>query len=269
MSRMTRRSFLKLAGGMALGLATGQLALNTYRFEVSRHTLLLPLSAPVKIVQLSDLHYGPLLRQGSVSAWVEATRLEHPDLILITGDFVDRFTDEELTPLVSALSQLSAPLGVWGVWGNHDHFRFRPITSLLRPLQEAGITILNNRGVALRDDLYLAGVDDFRTGYPDLAAAIGGRPKGATCLLMSHNPDMLPLIPAEVDLVLCGHTHGGQVNFPLIGAPLTSSHYGQRFRAGWVEAPARAYVSRGLGVTMLPLRLNCPPELAVFELRAS
>lgn len=266
---MTRRRFLKLAGGVALGLATGQLTLNTYRFEISRHVVMMPIQAPLKVVQLSDLHYGPFLRQGSVSAWVEAARLELPDVILITGDFIDRFAEEEITPLVSALSQLSAPLGVWGVWGNHDHFRFRPITKLLRLLQEAGVTILNNRGVALREDFYLAGVDDFRTGYPDLAAALRGRPAGATCLLMSHNPDMLPLIPAAVDLVLCGHTHGGQINLPLIGAPVTSSRYGQRFRAGWVEAPARAYVSRGLGVSMLPLRLNCPPELAVFELRAS
>lgn len=264
---MTRRHFLKLAGGVALGLVGGRLALNAYRFEVSRHTLLLPLSAPVKVVQLSDLHFGPFLRQGSVSAWVEAAKLERPDLILITGDFVDRFTEEDITPLADTLSQLSAPLGVWGVWGNHDHFRFRPITPLLRLLQEAGVNILNNRGVALREDLYLAGIDDFRTGYPDLAAALRERPAGAVCLLMSHNPDLLPQVPTEVDLVLCGHTHGGQVNLPYFGAPITSSRYGQRFRAGWVEAPARAYVSRGLGVSMVPLRLNCPPELAVFELR--
>lgn len=250
-----------------MGLAGTHMTLNTYRFEVSRHQLILPVRSPLKVVQLSDLHYGPFLRQGSLDAWVAAAMLERPDLIVITGDFVDRFAEEDVSPLVAALGSLKAPLGVWGVWGNHDHFRFRPLTPLLRLLQEAGVNILNNRGVMLRDDLYLAGVDDFRTGHPDLMAALHDWPAGAICLLMSHNPDMLPLIPASVDLVLCGHTHGGQVNLPLIGAPVTSSRYGQRFRAGWVEAPARAYVSRGLGVSMVPLRLNCPPELAVFAVQ--
>jgi predicted MPP superfamily phosphohydrolase len=111
-------------------------------------------------------------------------------------------------------------------------------------------------------------VDDFKMGRPDLAATLQGIPSGIATLLLTHNPDQLPeLARDQVSLALAGHTHGGQVRLPLVGALITSSDSGQRFAQGWVDDPVRAYTSRGLGVTALPVRLFCPPELAVFDLQ--
>jgi uncharacterized protein len=99
-----------------------------------------------------------------------------------------------------------------------------------------------------------------------MAATLSGRPEGAACLLVAHNPEALTTVPPDVDLTLCGHTHGGQVNVPGIGPLVKASHYTQRLLRGWSQQRALGYVSRGLGVSLLPLRLNCPPELTVLEL---
>ena len=269
---LSRRAFLSylLTGGVSL--LAGRVAGNVYHAEVTRHRLSLRgLREPLRVVQLSDLHYGPYLRAGSVRAWVAQALAVQGDLIVITGDTVDRWSQGTLAPLVRALSALSAPLGVWACLGNHDHYRFgADLGALADALAEAGITLLVNRGTLLRDDLYLAGVDDLSSGTPDLAAALGGAPGGAATLLMCHQPDYFPLMTLPADLTLAGHTHGGQVVLPFVGAPVTSSAYGERYLQGWAPPPdggfGKAYVTRGLGVSTLPLRFNCPAELAVFDL---
>ncbi len=256
---------LLAAGGFGLtgvGLADG------YRFEVNRYRHpLAGLSAPVRVAHLTDLHYGLYIQEGSLEEWATATRAEAPDLVLVTGDFVDTRGWGSLELLTRALSRLNAPLGVWAVWGNHDyHNYFFPLEGVRKHLERAGVRVLVNEGVRLRDDLFLAGLDDFLYGRPNLVAALSQRPEGAATLLMSHNPDVLPRVPAAVGLTLCGHTHGGQVKLPGVGPLVTSSRYGTRFAEGWVEAPAQGFVSRGLGFSLLPVRLNCRAELVVFDL---
>lgn len=225
---------------------------------------------PVRIVQLSDLHYGPYIHAGHVRNWVALTNAAKPDLIIISGDFVDRMNLRSLTPLANALSQLRAPLGVWAVWGNHDHKRYPDIQKLRTVLEKAGVQFLVNAGVQLRDDLFLAGVDDRVEATPDVMKALKDCPPQGMCVLVSHNPDVLPTLPeaaiTRVTLALSGHTHGGQIRLPLVGALRTSSLYGQRFLGGWSDAPVPAYVSRGLGMTFLPLRINCPPELVMMQI---
>ncbi len=263
---VSRRQVLKLLGATAVAALGPSIFLNVYRFEVNRYEVALEgLRTPLRVVQLSDLHYGPFIYEGSVRAWVAAVAAERPDTVVITGDFVDSELRRPLTPFQDALANLEAPLGVWGVWGNHDRVRFEDAGVLERALSEIGIGLLDNRGVNLRDDVYLAGVDDFLKGEPDADAALRERPAEAASLLMCHNPDYLPQIAVDVGFTLCGHTHGGQVRLPLVGAPFTSSEYGERFAMGFVEAPLRAFVSRGLGVTVLPLRLLCLPEIVTFD----
>ena len=224
------------------------------------------LTRPLKAVQLSDLHYGPFLHEGSVNAWIEATLTEQPDVILLTGDYADSRSQRDLSGLLEALSPLSAPLGVWAVWGNHDHIRRSHFANLTAGFDRLGFEVLTNRSATVRDDLQLAGIDDWKLGRPDLEAALSGLTAERARVLLTHNPDALPEVPADaVELALAGHTHGGQVVIPFVGAPLTSSEYGQRFLSGWVDAPVKAHVSRGLGVTALPFRVLCPPELNVWE----
>ena len=268
---MDRRRFLTRAAVAATAAALGSSAAQaegTYPFDVVRERAALPgLQAPIRIAWLTDLHHGEFVRTASVRAWVDAALRETPDLVLLGGDLVDHHpgTDAD-AELFAELARLRAPLGVLAVPGNHDHSRFRGSRRFVALLQGAGIEVLVNRGVAVRPDLYVAGLDDLRNGRPDLDATLRDRPAAGATLLVSHNPDVLPDVPTDVPLTLSGHTHGGQVVLPGVGALYTSSRYGDRFLAGWVEGPARGYVSRGLGVTSLPVRVNCPAELTILDL---
>ena len=256
------------AGVLAVGM-TGAAVRSAYGFQrVVRHASLDGLRAPLRVAWLVDLHHGPWIGAGSVEAWVDATLDAAPDLIVLGGDIVDQREGGSIDALVTELGRLRAPLGVRAVWGNHDRSRFRRIEPFQARLEAAGIEVLVNRGERIRDDLWLAGVDDLMTGHPDLAAALRGRPADAACILASHNPDVLPDVPVSVSLTLSGHTHGGQVVLPFVGPPVTSSRYGRRFASGWVRGPALGYVSRGLGFGLVPLRVNCPAELTIVELSA-
>lgn len=237
---------------------------NVYRFRVRRERLELPgLRRPLRLLYLADLHYGLWLREGSVRAWVRAARALRPDLIAFGGDYVQGRPTIDAGPLADLLAPLEAPLGVWGVWGNHDHawYSDRP-ERLARVLAGAGVRLLVNAHARPRDDLWLAGVDDVSTGDVDVRAALDGVPAEAACVLLCHDPEALPRLEGlrrPPELVLCGHTHGGQLRLPGgVGAlPL-----------GWqADAPAPAFVSSGLGVGLLPLRANCPAEMVLFELR--
>ena len=240
-------------------------------FAVTQHRLELSgLEQPLRVAHLTDLHFGPAQRLPSVRAWVNATLEQKPDLILITGDFLEyRKSLSGVSELCAELSRLTAPLGVFGVLGNHDLYAVRfAYLELTEPLERAGIRILTNAGLRARDDLFVAGVDDLWNGKPDLEKALKDAPNTGAILLMTHHPDLLETVPARVNLTLCGHTHGGQIVLPWVGALHTGSKYGQRFVQGFVTGVlgARGFVSRGLGTTALPVRYNCPAELAVFDL---
>ena len=205
------------------------------------------------------------------------------DLVLLGGDQLDSRMDAPPTPLLTELQRLQAPLGVYGVWGNHDYGSFglysgrqygpyRPDwpakrEELRHAFARHGVTILRNQGVGVRDDLHLGGIDDLWHGEPDVKAALEDAGNRAR-ILVSHNPDILPSLPPGIGLTLCGHTHGGQVRFPLIGAPIVPSKYGQRYAMGWVEGAhaTPAYVSRGLGVSGVPMRNLCQPEITLLDL---
>ena len=278
------RSLLSLFG-TTLGLSYA----NAYRFRVVRQRFALSgLEAPIRVVQLSDLHYGNFIGRGSVRRWVRSAMDQDAELIVITGDFLDSSVSyRPIQVLMDELSALKAPLGVYGVFGNHDwtSLNTQPVRArFARQLSEAGITIINNAGVQVRPDLYLCGIDDWWFGNQDMKATLQAKTGGAT-LMLSHNPDFLPNVPEGVGLTLCGHTHGGQVRLPFLGPVKQASLYDTRFLEGWIETQPeppsaaeptieaegearliRGYVTHGLGVTGLPVRFNCPAELTVFEL---
>lgn len=281
-----RRRVLRglLGSGAAVALLGGAGAAQAYRFGVTRHTRALSgLRAPLTVAFLTDLHSGPYIGLGSVRAWVGATLALRPDLILLGGDQFDRRSEAASGNLLAELARLRAPLGTYAVWGNHDYGHFgheerrprdprRPDWTARREQLEAafaaaGVPVLRNAGRAVRGDLWVSGVDDYWNGRPDAAAALAGAGTRAT-LLVSHNPDLLPELPPGVGLTLSGHTHGGQVRLPLVGAPVVPSRYGQRYAMGWVTGAhgTPGYVSRGLGLSGLPLRNLCEPEIALLRL---
>ena len=235
-------------------------------FAVSCHELKVRgLKSPLTLVQLSDLHLSPLLKPESVAAWVDASNAQAPDLILISGDILDYRARGLEDASLAELGRLSAPLGVWASWGNQDYLRSEAERRALHDkLTDLGVRVLVNEAVPLRDDLTLAGLDDLLQGDPELSFL--KEPRDSATLLLGHSPDVLPLLPETLDLALFGHTHGGQIRLPLVGALKTSSKYGQRYLEGWQDGPPRAYVSRGLGTTGLPLRIGSGAELVVMRL---
>jgi len=263
----------------------------SYSFTVQHYQRpLRGLAAPLRVAHLSDLHIGFFIRGASVRRWVEATLAARPDLIVITGDLTDADLEHQVLPALRELGRLKAPLGTWAVWGNHD-YRFSgyqaryptqnglprrskanpprvpmlPPVELEKRLQELVIGFLHNAGVQLRDDLFLAGVEDLWHGEPNVEQALAHYTRPSACLLICHNPDYLYQVPCSVDLVLCGHTHGGQVVLPWYGPVFTSSLYGQKFAGGWVDDPIPAFISRGLGLSTAPIRVACPAELVIHH----
>jgi uncharacterized protein len=244
---------------------------SAHTFGVSKHTFKMPqLEKPLKLVQLTDLHFGRFMFETEVRNWVNATNLEKPDLIVITGDIVDRvISSAALDSVAFELSKLSALLGVYATLGNHDYWyvsQDQSVHGLVKRLEKHGIRVLVNDGVKVRDDFFLAGIDDLWNGEPNLERTLRDQPKNGGKLLLSHNPDILVRVPANIDLTLSGHTHGGQVRIPGLPTLFNVSNYGERFQQGFVRGSAPGFVSRGLGVGALPLRFNCPAELVVLEL---
>jgi hypothetical protein len=263
-----RRRFLTLAAATVASAAVAGSVVNAYRFVVERHRReIAGLRSPLRLVFAADLHAGPFAGGRELERWADAIVAERPDLVALGGDLLDHLAGEAARrDLLSALGGLWAPHGVWAVLGNHDHHGAGDLAAFRGRLEDVGVKVLVNESARPRDDVVLAGIDDLSQGRPDLDAALRGRRPGAATILLSHNPDVLPEVPVDVDVTLAGHTHGGQVCLPG-GVPIvTSSRHGRRFASGWVRAPARGYVTRGLGVGWLPVRLFCPAELTVLEL---
>jgi hypothetical protein len=221
----------------------------------------------LRVVQISDIHYGLFLPQEWLAEAVERTNRLSPDMVVLTGDFVT-YSRANIEPAAEILSRLRARHGVLAVLGNHD-FRVgaAAVTSALRRQR---IEVLRNQHIALQlggASLYMAGVDDYGYGA-DVRRAVRGIPRDAATILLAHNPRIISLASRHgVSLVLAGHTHGGQVNIPLLGTVYGRSPERLRYKIGWDRlGTTQIYVSRGIGTIVLPWRLRCPAEIAHLEL---
>ncbi len=237
-------------------------------------TSLPPAYDGLRIVQLSDLHLGPWISLPYLNRALALANSLSPDLIVLTGDYV-RKDPRYITPVYHALAQLHAPVGVYGVLGNHDQWEDETLVRTRQEMAQAGIVELTNTGVALDRNgqrLGLAGVADLWTGQPDPEQALASVPPGVPVILLSHNPDVVEQVrDPRVALMLSGHTHGGQVNLPLLGTPVVPSRHGSKYAAGLVRVgPTQLYINRGIGMAVLPFRLRCRPEITLLTLhRAS
>lgn len=223
---------------------------------------------PLRIAFLTDPHFGPTVPTWFLREAVERTMGLAPDLVLLGGDVL-MLDERGAADAQAVLSLLRAPLGVYGVLGNHDIWVSRRLAE--RVHEQAGIELLANRGLVLATrlgPLYLAGADDAWSGASDAEAALAGCPEGVPSLLLAHSPaSLLGMGEHPADLALCGHTHGGQVCLPS-GRPLWTPHGKEiGISSGWGRVGRTwAYVSRGLGCTEVALRAWCPPEVTLLTL---
>ncbi len=224
----------------------------------------------LRVVQLTDIHHSLYTPLEDVERAVDLTNRLHPDLVALTGDYVT-FSPSYIWPVAKVLGRLKARLGVFAVLGNHD-FQVDP-DEMTRALEAHEIHVLRNSHFALHQDhsrLWLLGVDDLWWGADDLAAGVRNVPAHEPKILLCHNPMGIRMAAEHgIDLVLSGHTHGGQVRLPLVGALYGRPKLGKRFIQGWNHLNGtQIYVSRGIGKVVLPLRVGCPPEIACLRLRA-
>ncbi len=229
-------------------------------------------AAPVTIALLADIHVaGPDMPPERLERIVRQVNALNPDLVAIAGDLVsEKRTATRIysaAEVVAPLGQLSAPLGVIVVPGNHDHwFAWEALAAELARYPQ--ITVLRNQS-ALRGPLVIGGIDDNFTGRADLAATTAAMPRGAGArIIVTHSPDIFPQVPVDVDVVLAGHTHCGQIAWPWGGAPATMSDYGNLYACGVTRQHGKTLVSSaGLGTSLLPVRLFTHPEIWLIEIR--
>ena len=220
-----------------------------------------------RIVQLSDIHHGPFSDRTQIERAVETANRLKPDIIALTGDYISK-ERHYAAPCAEMLGRLRARFGVYAVLGNHDHWVDAAlVTDLFRA---EGITMLVNEGMRFElngSAFWLAGVDDTMVGLEDISLALAGSRENEMKLLLAHNPIVLRRAArADVDLVLSGHTHGGQV--ALRSEQSASGGPRRRFLKGLGRLEnTQIYVNRGLGTVVLPIRYGCPPEISLLELR--
>jgi hypothetical protein len=245
---------------------------DVYDIEITRHEMIiddLPEAFDgYRIAFLTDTHVAPFMRRGFYREIVAQVDRFDPDAVLLGGDFI---TWRRHIPLMAELllSDLHARDGIFAVLGNHDYWA--GAEDVIKAMSTRGVQFVINRSVMLGrggDKLPLIGIDEIYRGDPDIDAAFANIPPSAPCIALSHHPDVIDLLGGRrVDLLLCGHTHGGQIRFPFFGAVVVPSRHEAEFASGFHRVGnVLMYVSRGIGAVP-PLRILCRPEVATFVLR--
>lgn len=219
-----------------------------------------------RLVHLSDIHHSPFTSLEHISRVVEASNLLKPDMFVLTGDYVSHET-EYIAPVAEVLAKLEAEHGIYACLGNHDHWTDAGLVTHL--FRGEGINLLINEGFrfeARGTKFWLAGVDDLMVGKTDVRAALDGSTEDEFKLLLAHNPQIVRRAARyNVDLMLSGHTHGGQVKLRdeekrILPRRRLSSGLHRRQNT-------QVYITRGIGTVVVPIRYQCPPEISVIELR--
>ena len=278
--KVSRRRFLKwtVLGGAAAVVGGGLDAFVIEpRWIAVTHPTIAVTNLPdawdgARVAVLADFHVGPMVDLDFVRKAVALTAAEKPDVVVLVGDFVST-RDAITAKYAGALAKLQSCGSVFAVLGNHDYWTNAEAVRAM--LDGAGITRLDNTHAIVRRDgqsLCLAGVDDLWEGKPRLDQALAGIDETVCRILLCHNPDYAEQMPAQprVDLMLSGHTHGGQVKIPFGPRPVLPVKH-KKYGAGLVTSPrCPVYITRGVGMLAafgLPVRFNCRPEVAVITLK--
>jgi predicted MPP superfamily phosphohydrolase len=287
LSSPARRQFLERSASVvvaapfvagAYGLFYGRLNL-----EITQRRIRLPRLPKAftgfRIAQLSDFHIGPFMPEDQIRKYVRIANDLKPDLIAVTGDFVT-WDPSTQRAVVSAVSGLHAPFGIFGCLGNHEAWSHTE-DSITRMLQQVGIRILRAEHVPVSTQgasFNLIGIDfetrrhmmpgseHFVRTYLEGVESLVAR--DTANILMSHNPDTFDrAAELGIDLSLAGHTHGGQVALEFVSPEIAPSRLVTPYVAGWFQKPGgQLYVNRGLGTIGVPMRIGAPPEITVYEL---
>lgn len=238
-------------------------------YKLSSHDI--PLSFDgTRIVFLSDIHHGSFFSEARIKNVVKQVNALKPDLVLLGGDYV-KGNPMYIEPCFSKLKNLHASLGIFGVLGNHDHWQGAELSR--KAMKNAGINSIDNNAFwVMKGDqkIKIGGVGDHCEDVQKLDVTISDVSKSDFVVLVSHNPDYAQELKSDkVDLVLSGHTHGGQITFFGLFAYKVPSHYGQKFRTGKVIINnMQVIISNGIGTVSLPFRFFARPQIVVVELRA-
>lgn len=229
----------------------------------------------LKVVVLADLHVGsPFNGLDNLAKVVKLTNQIDADLILLAGDYVihevigGEFVEPEL--IARELKKLKAKLGVFAIMGNHDWWH--SASQIQRVMDDEGIRLLENRATKLNKkgcNFWLAGISDYWGGHYHIDRALQDVPDTASVIVLTHNPDIFYELPQRIDITFAGHTHGGQVDLPLLGRAIVPSRYGDRLAIGHIRELGRnMFVSPGIGTSILPVRFGVPPEISTIILRS-
>lgn len=267
---LSRRAVLRLATGVAAGLVVGELAygglyerlhLDVTRCDVPTPALPRALDG-LRIGLITDTHHSAFTSLGFIAQAVDRLVAETPDLVVLGGDYVTQRNRRYIGDAATPFARLDARHGVYGVLGNHDDRVEVP-----RVLRRAGATVLSNARTRLTirgETVDLIGVDYWTRTLPGIAPLARGR--APFSIMLAHDPRRLHEAAAlGIPLVLSGHTHGGQISLPVVGA-LAAQKFPVAAGLGR-EGDTRLFVSRGVGTVLLPCRIDCPPEVAVLTLR--
>lgn len=261
---------------LVLALAVRAFWLEPASLRVHHYTLpLLHCPAPLaglRIAVISDLHAGaPYIDREKIARVVALSNAERPDLSLLTGDiFINSVIGGTPIPVqetLSLLEGLHARLGVYLVLGNHDHNT--DLHRLHALLAASPIRLMDNRVVRIADQgrwFWLLGLADATSDHPDLPGTLAQIGDEAPIIAFTHGPDLMPLLPPRINLLIAGHTHGGQVRLPLLGRLRVPSIYGSRYAAGHVIEQTDLFVSTGIGTSHIPVRFGVPPEISLLSL---
>jgi len=224
-----------------------------------------------RVVFLADIHHGPFFSAARLKRLVDRVNRLEPDMALLGGDYIHH-SYKYIKPCFEELSRIEAPLGVFGVLGNHDHRKNAPLTR--ESMYAAGITLIDNAGVWVNKGesrIRVGGMSDLLMSRPDINPALEGVAADDFVIVVSHNPDVFAHVDSSklslVDLALGGHTHGWQINLPQrLISNFTSHSYNYKSGLYRIGENTKLIVSSGIGTVFAPLRLRARPQVVIINL---
>ena len=267
-----RRHFLQ--AGLS-GVAAAPLLLCGYNAtsagrDCDVQVLTLPFGLSLRAVQLTDIHAGIFMNRKEIRYYTDRVIALQPDVLLLTGDYISNSLSF-LPECLEEIARIQTQYGTFATLGNHEHW-YGTLFDIQKIFSRYDITLLHNTNRVIRTghgSFAIAGIDDLRAGCPDLGAALQGLHKTIPRILLSHRPEIFPEAAFEgIHLTLAGHYHGGQIKLHLPGGDFSLAHLRTPYPEGLFRIDnSRLYVSRGIGTTFTPVRLNAPPEITMFDLK--